>query len=297
MLRPHAIMKALILATIIWAFSFSLIGVYLSGKVDPYFSAWFRILLAMVLFLPLLLKHRITVRRAAALAGIGAVQLGSMYLFYYLSFEYLSVPEVLIFTIFTPIYVSILHDLLQRRMHPHFLLTAAIAVFGAAVIRWGNVSSSFWLGFLLVQGSNLCFACGQVLYRLLPAPEDGHRLRDFATFNLGALLVVSLAWWSLGEPRLPTEPIQWAVLFWLGFVASGIGYFLWNTGATRVNAGALAIMNNALIPAGLLVNVLIWNREVDWPRLAIGTLLIAGSLLLNESIQRRLTRKQPTRHS
>jgi hypothetical protein len=42
-------------------------------------------------------------------------------------------------------------------------------------------------------------------------------------------------------------------------------------------------MNNALVPAGLLVNVLIWNRNVDYLNLAIGGAIILFSLWLNET--------------
>ena len=73
------------------------------------------------------------------------------------------------------------------------------------------------------------------------------------------------------------------VLLWLGIAASGIGYFLWNKGATKVDQGALAIMNNALVPAGLLVNLLIWNRDVDLLRLVAGGALILMALWFNES--------------
>jgi drug/metabolite transporter (DMT)-like permease len=34
------------------------------------------------------------------------------------------------------------------------------------------------------------------------------------------------------------------ILVWLGVVASGLGYFMWNYGATQVDAGTLGIMNN-----------------------------------------------------
>jgi drug/metabolite transporter (DMT)-like permease len=71
------------------------------------------------------------------------------------------------------------------------------------------------------------------------------------------------------------------VLFWLGLAASGAGLFLWNRGACYVDAGTLAIMNNALVPAGLLVNLLIWNRDADLFRLAIGGGVIGLSLWLN----------------
>ncbi|WP_431025786.1 carboxylate/amino acid/amine transporter [Halomonas sp. H5] len=283
-------MGYLIGVTGLWAFSFSLIGVYLSGQVDSYFAVLVRIVLATLLFLPFLRPRRLPGRQKLALMGIGAIQLGLMYIFFYQSFLLLSVPEVLLFTIFTPLYVTLLDDALARRFSPFYLVTAAIAVLGAAVIRYDGVDSGFWLGFLVVQGANLCFAFGQVAYRHLAPhlPDDLPRHGAFGWFYLGALALVVLAFLLFGNAeRLPTTTLHWGVLAWLGLVASGLGYFLWNQGATRVDAGALAIMNNALIPAGLLVNLLIWNHEADLTRLVLGGAIIVASLLVNEWWVRR----------
>ena len=49
-----------------------------------------------------------------------------------------------------------------------------------------------------------------------------------------------------------------------------------------VNAGALAVMNNMLVPAGLIVNIVIWNREENLTRLALGGIIIMLSLWVNE---------------
>ncbi|UYG08724.1 EamA family transporter [Halomonas sp. M4R1S46] len=276
--------------TVLWAFSFSLIGVYLAGQVDSYFAVMTRIALAALVFLPFLRPALLRGRQRLALLGLGAVQLGLMYIFFYQSFLLLSVPEVLLFTILTPLYITLLDDALFRRFTPFHLVTAALAVLGAAVIRYRGLDDGYWLGFLVVQGANLCFALGQVGYRRLSAglPAALPRLAIFGWFYLGALAVAAPAFLLLGNAAaLPTGGVQWGVLAWLGLVASGLGYFLWNLGATRVDAGALAIMNNALVPAGLLVNLLIWNRDADLPRLALGGAIILGSLALNEWWQRR----------
>ena len=71
------------------------------------------------------------------------------------------------------------------------------------------------------------------------------------------------------------------VLGWVGVGAWGLGFFFWNRGATQVDAGTLGIMNNALIPAGLLVNLLIWNQQADLLRLGLGGAVIGLSLWLN----------------
>ena len=277
-------MAYLLGVTVLWAFSFSLIGVYLAGQVDSYLAVLIRTALATLVFLPFLRPSMISVRQRFILMGLGAIQLGVMYIFFYQSFLLLSVPEVLLFTIFTPLYIALLDDLLFGRFTPFYLVTALLAVIGAAVIRYDGIDSGFWLGFLVVQGANLCFALGQVGYRRLSAelPDSLAWHNVFGWFFIGALGVSTLVFLLLGNPAaLPTTGIQWAVLAWLGLVASGVGYFAWNLGAAKVDAGTLAVMNNVLIPAGLLVNLLIWNRDADLIRLLLGASIMGGSLYLN----------------
>ncbi|MEZ8141166.1 hypothetical protein A1OO_06595 [Enterovibrio norvegicus FF-33] len=272
--------------TLLWAFSFSLIGVYLAGQVDAWFSVVTRVALAAVVFLPFLRLKGVPRPLMLKLMAIGGIQLGLMYCFYYQSFLYLSVPEVLLFTVFTPVYVTLTYDLLHRRFSPWYLMTAALAVLGAVMIKFASVNPNFMLGFLIVQGANLCFAIGQVSYKFLMerTETDVPQHTVFGLFYLGALCVALPAFLLLGNTdKLPTTSLQWGILIYLGTVASGLGYFLWNKGATLVNAGALAVMNNVLVPAGIVVNVLIWNRDADLGTLTMGGAVILASLWLNET--------------
>ncbi|MDR0807325.1 MAG: carboxylate/amino acid/amine transporter [Enterobacteriaceae bacterium] len=277
-------MSLLIATTVLWAFSFSLIGVYLSGQVDTWFAVFIRIALAFVVFLPFLRIRAVSLKQALLFMLVGAFQLGIMYLFYYQSFLYLSVPEILLFTIMTPIYVTLIYDLLVgNRLRAGYLFSALLAVVGALVIRYNQLSAQFWLGLCLVQGANICFAIGQVGYKRLMEMYPMPQRNAFSWFYLGALCVAGVAWLIFGDnSKMPTTGLQWGILIWLGIGASGLGYFMWNYGATQVDAGTLAIMNNALIPAGLLVNFAIWQHDVDWLRLSIGGGIIAASLLVHK---------------
>jgi drug/metabolite transporter (DMT)-like permease len=80
--------------------------------------------------------------------------------------------------------------------------------------------------------------------------------------------------------KLPSTTLQWSVLVWLGLAASGLGLYWWNKGASLVDGGTLAVMNNALVPAGLLVNLLLWSRDADLLRLSLGGAVIGVSLLM-----------------
>lgn len=281
--------------TLVWAFSFSLIGVYIAGQVDSYFAVLMRLSLAMLIFLPFLKPTKIKATLAAKLMALGAIQLGIMYCFFYRSFLLISVPEVLLFTVFTPIYVTLLYDILQKRFSAWYLVTAVIAVLGAIVIKYAQINSDFLLGFLVVQGANICFAIGQVGYKWVMEHEklEIPQRAIFGWFYIGAFIVALIAFILLGNSeRMPTTSTQWGVLTYLGIVASGLGYFVWNYGACRVNAGALAIMNNALVPAGLIVNIAIWNRDVDYVRLTIGGVIILLSLIVNETWVKHKVQKQ-----
>ena len=269
----------------LWAFSFSLIGVYLAGQVDAWFSVLMRITLAMLVFLPFIKLRQTPKPLALKLMAIGACQLGVMYGLYYQSFLHLSVPEVLLFTVMTPIYIALINDILERRFHPTYIISAIIAVAGAISIRYQGIDEGFIQGFLLVQGANLCFGLGQVAYKRLMSNTKTElpQLTLFGWFFIGAFIVVVPCFLLLGNAdKLPTTSLQWGILVYLGVIASGVGYFAWNKGATLVNVGALAVANNLLIPAGILVNVLFWNRDADIVRLAIGGGIILFALYLNE---------------
>ncbi|MGP0174750.1 carboxylate/amino acid/amine transporter [Pseudomonas sp. NCHU5208] len=276
-------MRYLSIVTLLWAFSFSLIGEYLAGRVDSYFAVLTRIVIAGLLFVPLTRWRGQVPAFVRGMLLIGALQFGITYVCLYLSFAVLSVPEVLLFTILTPLHVTLIEDALNRRFNPWALVAALVAVLGAGIIRYDGISPGFLFGFLLLQLANFTFAAGQVLYKhlLLRHPSDEPQYRRFGFFYLGALLVALPAFLLLGNAeRLPTTALQWSVLGWLGVMASGLGLYWWNKGASLVDAGTLAVMNNALVPAGLLVNLLIWNHDADLLRLALGGLVIAASLPL-----------------
>jgi carboxylate/amino acid/amine transporter len=276
-------MITLWLVTILWAASFSLIGVYLAGQVDAYIAVFIRMLLALALLLPFLRWQALNRRLAAQLIAIGAIQIGVMYLLLYHAFLYISIAEVLLFTIFTPLYITLIDECImnRRRLPLRWWTAAVIAVLGAAIIRYQPISADFLHGFLLIQGANLCFALGQVAYKRVPIGTLRDQLQVYAMFFFGAALTSALAAVTLADwSMMPTTALQWGVLLWLGLAASGIGYLAWSIASKRVNTGQLATMNNMLIPAGLLINYLFWAQDVNWLRLIIGGAVIFCAVAL-----------------
>ncbi|ALE89052.1 carboxylate/amino acid/amine transporter [Pseudomonas versuta] len=278
-------MGYLLIVTLIQAFSFSLIGEYLAGHVDSYFAVLVRVVLAGLVFIPLTRWRQVEPGFMRGMLLIGALQFGITYVCLYLSFRVLTVPEVLLFTILTPLHVTLIEDALNRRFNPWALVAAMVAVSGAAVIRFDSISGDFFKGFLLLQLANFTYAAGQVLYRRLVAryPTELPHYRRFGFFYLGALAVVLPAFLAFGKADfLPDAPLQWGVLVFLGLVSTALGMYWWNKGACLVTGGTLAVMNNLHVPVGLLLNLLIWNQHEPLGRLFLG----AGVILLAVWISR-----------
>lgn len=274
-------MPLLLLVSLLWAFSFGLIK-SLSG-IDAAFLSAARLGLALLVFAPFLRLRGLAPRTAAALAGIGAVQFGLMYLAYNESFRLLQSHEIALFTLTTPVLVTLLADAFEHTLRGRALLAALIAVAGAACIVVKTTPTAGTLtGVVLVQLSNAAFALGQVLYRRLRDREPALRDRDvFGLLYAGALAValpVSLA--RTDFAALPLTGTNVGVLLYLGVIASGLGFFLWNLGATRVTAGTLAVMNNAKIPLAVAVSLIVFRENADVPRLLAGGALMGLAVWL-----------------
>jgi len=276
-------MLYLLIVSLIWAFSFGIIKDHLTG-LDPNFVSFARLFIALVIFLPLLRWRNLRLSVMSRLMFVGMIQYGLMYITYIFSFRYLQAYQVALFTIFTPLYVTLIHDLLQRKLHHRFLISALLSVAGTAIIlfnTWQQVDLR--LGFLLMQISNLCFAFGQIYYRRLMAELHGcSDASVFALLYLGAVLLTGLvSLFTTDYSYITLQSGQIYALLYLGILASGISFFLWNVGARKTNAGILAVFNNIKIPLAVAVSLLFFKEEADLTRLLGGGVVLIVALLIN----------------
>ena len=276
-------MLPLLLASLIWAFSFGLIKTQLAGA-DPVAVACARLLLATLVFTPWLRRTGAT-RGPLRLAALGALQFGLMYVLYIAAFGYLPAWAVALFTVFTPLYVVGLDDLRRRCLVPRHLAAALLAVAGGALVAWRELpTAAAWPGILLLQGANLCFAAGQLLYRDWRR-ADGGAGRD----------PVNLAWMYLGAAALAgavagvrggmgdlagLDGGARLALLYLGVLPTGAAFWLWNRGAARVGTGVLGAANNLKIPLAVVVSWTVFGETARiWAALG-GLAAVTAALAL-----------------
>jgi len=240
-------MLLLLVVSFIWAFSFGLIK-GLSG-IDPTAVAVIRSAISLLVFIPFFRTRGIAALPMLRLASIGALQFGAMYVLYLRSYLFLHAYQVALFTITTPVFVTLLDAAAERRWRARYLYAAVLSVAGAAVLVWRAVG---------ISG----VAAGDASV--------------FALLYAGSLaLTLAVSAFTTDWHAFAPSARQWATIVYLGAVASGLGFFLWNVGAARVNAGCLAAFNNAKIPLGIACSLLVFGESADVAKLLAGAVLMA----------------------
>ena len=281
----------LAIVSIIWAFSFGLIGSSLAG-LDAFVVATLRLGVASVIFLFFLRIRTIGAKDRMILVLIGAIQFGVMYGCYMKAFHYIPSHIVAIFSITTPIYVVLIHNFRQKSFSKKFILAALLSVFGAGIIKAQEVpSGDIWMGFSLMQVAGLSFAFGQVAYR--DWKKENPLVVDYSVFallSLGGFVSVGFFSFLLTDfSNLNISMEQWKSIVYLGIVASGLGFFLWNKGATKVNPGTLAAFNNAVVPMAILCSLFVFGEIEfltinDLLRIILGGSLILGAVVISKPL-------------
>ena len=270
------VMWYLVITSLIWSFSFGVINANLTG-LDPFLVSWIRLTLSFLVFAPFI--KRAPLHRVFWLMLIGAVQFGLMYCLYIYSYQYLAGHEVALWTITTPLFMVFLAGMLDRSWRLSWWFSAVLAVIAALLLRMNGADfQASLMGVLLVQGANLCFAAGQLLYKRLAFDKGFHH---FAWLYLGALLVPAIAMAFSGfSVSMPQGSAQWLSLLYVGLIPSGLGFFLWNTGVSKVSSGTAAVMNNLKIPLGVFVAFAVFGEAIHWPGFVGSAILLAVAVWL-----------------
>jgi len=267
-----------------WAFSFGLIGRYLGG-LDSQSVAVVRLLISLVIAAPFLRVRGVAWQQAVRLMAIGAVQYGLMYAVYIQAYQSLAGHEVALFTIMTPLFVTLLDGWRRGRFRMAYFVAAVLGIVGVAVLfSVKRIGGGMLPGIVMIQVSNLCFAAGQVEYKLMmerePGLAGGNGMRHFGLLYLGAVLVTGALAIPGGLAAFRPSSTQWWVLLYLGAVPSAVAFFLWNLGARKVNPGVLGVFNNVKIPLGVLAALIVFGERPDGWRLTVSILGIAGGLVV-----------------
>jgi drug/metabolite transporter (DMT)-like permease len=256
----------LIAISILWSFSFGIIKYGLAG-IDSSFISFARNVIALTFFSSVTIYNIKKFSFDLKLVGIGALQFGLMYIFYIESYQYLPAYLIATFTITTPIYVVLASKYLNgNSLNRNGIYAILLIIIGSYLMRFNSLNlEDYMLGFVLIQCANIFFATGQILFKKWnDKNKDKDIVHNFSQLFFGATLITSIFYFlGSSESAILTQSNLFSLLF-LGIISSGIGFLMWNIGATKVSAEKLAIMNNAVIPIAIFNTYLIFGEEINF---------------------------------
>jgi drug/metabolite transporter (DMT)-like permease len=256
----------LIAISILWSFSFGIIKYGLAG-IDSSFISFARNVIALTFFSSVTIYNIKKFSFDLKLVGIGALQFGLMYIFYIESYQYLPAYLIATFTITTPIYVVLASKYLNgNSLNRNGIYAILLVIIGSYLMRFNSLNlEDYMLGFVLIQCANIFFATGQILFKKWnDKNKDKDIVHNFSQLFFGATLITSIFYFlGSSESAILTQSNLFSLLF-LGIISSGIGFLMWNIGATKVSAEKLAIMNNAVIPIAIFNSYLIFGEEINF---------------------------------
>ncbi len=255
--------------------------------IDPFFIAFVRLASAFAVFV--FFYKKISFYKIIRLFLIGATQFGLMYFFYLKSYQYLKAYEVAVLTITTPIMIVCIHSLLERTISLTQILAALLSVMASGVVVYHSTEFNLAVkGVLYVQLSNFFFSLGQILYKKYFPHSRTESFAEFFWLVLGALvfisavLVTQMLMLSKPVPISELNTTQWLVMIYLGSIATGIGFYMWNLGAKRVSTSQLAVLNNAKVPLAVLVSWLVFKENVQLLQVTVSIALFGTALYLSK---------------
>jgi drug/metabolite transporter (DMT)-like permease len=256
----------LIAISILWSFSFGIIKYGLAG-IDSSFISFARNVIALTFFSSVTIYNIKKFSFDLKLVGIGALQFGLMYIFYIESYQYLPAYLIATFTITTPIYVVLASKYLNgNSLNRNGIYAILLVIIGSYLMRFNSLNlKDYMLGFVLIQCANIFFATGQILFKKWnDKNKDKDIVHNFSQLFFGATLITSIFYFlGSSESAILNQSNLFSLLF-LGIISSGIGFLMWNIGATKVSAEKLAIMNNAVIPIAIFNSYLIFGEEINF---------------------------------
>ena len=258
-------MLYLTIVSILWSFSFGIIKFGLTG-VDSIFISFFRSLIAFIFFSSLTLYNIKKFSFDTKLIIIGAIQFGLMYVFYIQSYQYLPAYLIATFTITTPIFVGLFSQaLMKESFSKNGILSIILVLIGSFMMRFNFANPlDYWLGFILIQCANMFFASGQIMFKKwYTENSDKDIVHNFSQMFFGATIVTSLFYFQTMDVQNILSTTNLLSLIFLGLFSTGMGFLLWNIGATKVSNTRLAVMNNVVIPLAVLNSFFIIYAWID----------------------------------
>jgi drug/metabolite transporter (DMT)-like permease len=262
----------------------------------------YRLLITVIMMIPFVWKHlglikSLTKREFFLLLSSG-VLLAMHFLFWMGSLTLTTVASSTILLSLQPVFVMIgAFYAFHEKSSKTALLSMTVAIFGAAIIGWGDIGISpaniqgdlfSLLGTIAVAVHMLI---SQKLLKTIPSS-----LYSFIVFLIG-VMVFAMYNFSLNIPMTGYSKVDWFTFLLLAVVPTVFGHVLFNWLLKYVSAStiSMAILGEP-VGASLLAYFLL-DESLTFPQCIGGFIVLGGLFFFLKNTRKQLNPKQPARYT
>lgn len=281
-------MLLLLLTMAVWGSTF----VVTKGLIElwpPFTLALVRVGIGTLVLMPLaIVRHRREARLPwGAIWIMGLLGVTLYYLTFNLGMVYISASQGALVQASIPAMTALVAVLwLRERATPMRWLGIALSVGGVLIVFSGGNGSapgaSALLGNLLIFGSVVCWALYTALAKRAASFEP--LVITTCVMGTGTLLLLPFSAYEILSEGLPPLPLRgWVGVLYLGAIASGLAYALYNGALRHLDASAVGVYTNLIPVVGVLTGIVFLGEPMSLRAIVGGAIVFLGVWITSRS--------------
>jgi drug/metabolite transporter (DMT)-like permease len=167
-------------------------------------------------------------------------------------------------------------------------LAGVVMVMGVTALRSLDLTS---LGQIAVLAASVSYGCAGVFARKFLSGQPPE-VAAAGMLTASSSVMIPVALWFEGAPRLDYHPTTWAALLYLGFVGSALAFLCYYRALRLAGAGNVSLVTLMIAPVSVVLGALIFDESLSLSDYGGFLLLAAGLLVIDGRLFRRFARTQ-----
>ncbi len=160
------------------------------------------------------------------------------------------------------------------------LTTGFIGVVILFLPSLGKGWSANSIGQAAVLLATLCYASATIFARI-KARGLNPQMQTFLQFSMSTLMVWSMTFFIEKKFTLPTLPITWVALLWLGLLGAGLAYIIYFGLLHRMGPTRLSMVTYIPPVVGVLLGIIFLGEAFHWEAIIGALLILSGISIVN----------------
>jgi len=209
------------------------------------------------------------------------------YIFFNISVKMTSASVGALLQGFIPVCIALMAAVfLKERLSVKQIIGIIVSVTGVVLIGFLSHNEKDVANSILGNVLMIIAVIGWGIYTIISkkvADKDPLLITSLSTFAGSVLLLPAAIYENLGTGWPQTSLTDWIIIFFLGAIASGICYFLYNRSLQLLSAAQVGNFINLDPLIGFIIALIFLHESVNMLQITGGVLVIAGIILSSGS--------------